>query len=211
MVERADWDGLADGLYEALLRLVPRVASLDQELAGDVANVRVAGFAGRHGFTAGEVHHLLTVSGSALAALATEPLPSIPPDRQARFLELHDRLFPGTYYTGAQLLEMAAEGVATVLGRVADGDLVGYAAGRIDEGGGGYLDFVGVDPGCRRRGHGRALVRAMCGALRELQPIPRLRLTVGGANAAALELYRELGFERTSSMVGYRRPPGAPA
>jgi ribosomal protein S18 acetylase RimI-like enzyme len=177
----------------------------DHSLAGDVANARLAAFAARHGFAAGGTHHLLSLPAAGIDRLPAVGAAAISPEHREAFLELHTELFPDTYYSGSQLLEQAGSEQAIVLGFVSDRELVGYAAGRIDEGGDGYIDFVGVAPTRRREGHGRTLVAGLSRALRERQPISRVGLTVGDENAAALALYDALGFERASSGVGYRR------
>ncbi len=185
---------------------MPRAVE-DHELAGDVANERLAAFASRHGFKTGGVHHLISLPASDIERLPTADIPTIRPEHRQAFLELHAELFPGTYYSGSQLLEQGNSDQAVVLGLVSSGELVGYAAGRIDEGGNGYLDFVGVVPTRRREGHARALVSAISRTLHARQPISRVSLTVSGENVAAQALYDALGFERTSSGVGYRRRP----
>ena len=76
------------------------------------------------------------------------------------------------------------------------GKVVGYAGLLVvaDE---GYITNVAVDPTYRRRGIARALFGA-CFAAGELD---FLTLEVRPSNAAALSLYRELGFQP----VGRRR------
>ncbi len=185
---------------------MPRAVE-DHELAGDVANERLAAFASRHGFRTGGVHHLISLAASHIERLPESDIRTIRPEHRQAFLELHAELFPGTYYSGSQLLGQADSDQVAVLGLVSGDELVGYAVGRIDEGESGYIDFVGVVPTRRREGHGRALVAAISRALRARQPISRVSLTVSGENVAALALYDALGFERTSSAFGYRRRP----
>ena len=69
---------------------------------------------------------------------------------------------------------------------------------------------VGVSRKARRRGVGGALVRA---AVREAQAArcAQLFLEVDEGNAAALALYRGLGFREIGERVGYYRQPGRPA
>jgi ribosomal-protein-alanine N-acetyltransferase len=69
---------------------------------------------------------------------------------------------------------------------------------------------VAVAPEQRRRGCGRALMRAL---LREIaaRGVRRLSLEVGAGNAAALALYTAFGFEAVGARKGYYgdREPGA--
>lgn len=207
LVVDPDWDEVADELLAALETGVASLVRKDQELAGDVANERIASFSARHGFAAGKVHDVLSLTASGIARLLAPALPPILAEHEEAFLALHDEVFPGTYYSGRQLLDLAARDEVLVLGLVDDDQLAGYAAGRIDEGGTGYIDFVGVATSLRRQGHGTTLVAAMCHALATRAPIEKVALTVSSENAAALALYDALGFVRTSSAVGYRRRP----
>jgi ribosomal protein S18 acetylase RimI-like enzyme len=200
-----EWDAIADALLERLLADVPRVNGKHQELAGDTRNERLAHLAARHGFVAGKVHHVLSFDASDIALLPGARVPPIEPPQEPAFVDLHERLFPGTYYSGRQLLDQAARGDAVVLGLVDRSGLFGYVAGRIDEGGNGYIDFVGVTQERRREGHGATLVTAISRALALQQDIAKVELTVSSENAGALALYDRLGFRRSSSAVGYRR------
>lgn len=206
LVDDADWDSGADSLLASLAGEVPETRHKESEIAADVANERIAAFARRHGFVAGNVHHLVAIAAPAIAGFPRPAIPPLSPEHAAAFVDLHELLFPGTYYSGRQLLDQAARGDAIVLGVVADDVLAGYAAGRIDEAGDGYLDFLGVAPERRRRRLGQALVTAIAHAFSDRHPIAAMRLTVSSENEAALALYEALGFVCQSSAIGYRRP-----
>ncbi len=204
LVSDASWDAVAEELWTALLPAIPQAIE-DVELTGDVANVRLAAFAARRGLTGGDVHVVLELQAAAVDRLPAADVPRVPRTYADELVTLHEELFPNTYYSGRQLLEQAESGEATLLGVVVDEQLVGYAVGRIDEAGAGYIDFLGVAPGARRAGYGRTLVTALCRALRPRMRVPAVRLTVAETSAAALALYDGLGFRRVSSAIGYRR------
>ena len=201
-----DWDAVADELLAALLARFPEMGNREQELVGDAANARLATFAKRHNFVAGAVHHVLELPATAIEGLPAAPAVPLGADDERALAKLHDELFPGTYYSAHELLEQAARGDAVVLGLVEPSVLTGYVAGRIDEAGEGYIDFVGVSGDDRRRGYGAALVGEISRALAKRAPITKVGLTVSTGNTAALALYDRLGFTRASSAVGYRRP-----
>lgn len=72
------------------------------------------------------------------------------------------------------------------------------------EEGGRFISGVGVAADARGRGYGEALLRrAAADAAREGLP---LRLDVGSENAAALGLYKKLGFAVTFQMDYYSQP-----
>ncbi|HTS92805.1 MAG TPA: GNAT family N-acetyltransferase [Stellaceae bacterium] len=71
----------------------------------------------------------------------------------------------------------------------------------------GEIVTLGVAPGARRRGAGRALLGDLFVRARGLG-IAMLTLEVADDNAAALALYESLGFERLGVRRGYYRRPG---
>ena len=83
---------------------------------------------------------------------------------------------------------------------VEDGVMVGFAAGdpRPAEGF-AWIATIGVTPPWRRRGIGRALLRACEAQL----STPRLRLSVRVSNEAAIRLYRDEGYARVDVLQNY--------
>lgn len=78
--------------------------------------------------------------------------------------------------------------VAEVDGRVAGTTLAGYDGHR------GWLYAVAVDPDCRRRGIGRALVRHAEKLLAELG-CPKVNLQVRAHNTGVVAFYQTLGYD----------------
>jgi ribosomal-protein-alanine N-acetyltransferase len=65
-----------------------------------------------------------------------------------------------------------------------------------------HLNLLAVEPGCRRRGIGRALV----GWLEETARVAGtfvIRLEVRAGNRGALGFYRSLGYRETGWVAGY--------
>jgi ribosomal protein S18 acetylase RimI-like enzyme len=92
---------------------------------------------------------------------------------------------------------------ATLLVAEEDGVVVGYTYGRLEERDWnalldecGALHDVYVDEKARRRGIARALVMAMCDALKK-RGAPRIVLHTASPNAAAQALFSSLGFRST--------------
>jgi ribosomal protein S18 acetylase RimI-like enzyme len=65
--------------------------------------------------------------------------------------------------------------------------MVGYDGHR------GWINYLGVDPACRRRGLGRALMAEAERLLRQAG-CPKINLQVRTSNAEAIEFYRRIGF-----------------
>jgi [ribosomal protein S18]-alanine N-acetyltransferase len=70
----------------------------------------------------------------------------------------------------------------------------------------GEIVTLGVAPAARRRGAARALLEDLLARARALG-VASLTLEVAEDNAAALALYRSLGFERAGTRPGYYRHP----
>lgn len=58
----------------------------------------------------------------------------------------------------------------------------------------GWLNYLGVDPGHRRRGFGRAIVEAAVASLGR-EGCPKVNLQIRDSNRDAIAFYRSLGFE----------------
>lgn len=195
-----DWT-IAAGLVDAALAQVPAEVTC-YELAGDIANTRLADLAAARGWTATEPNHVLIADASVVASWPDPEVPfrpAVPGDIDAITL-LHEAEFPGTFASAAQLVE----GTRTTI--VADdaGRLVGYAAGEVHEDGEGFLDFLAVDPAARRTGLGRRLVIAITRTLLAESPLQRVALTVQDHRAPARALYERLGFRPDGILVAYR-------
>lgn len=83
---------------------------------------------------------------------------------------------------------------------VEDGQMAGFVAGdpRPSEGW-GWIATIAVDPRYRRRGIGRALLRACEAKL----GVPRSRLTVRISNQAAISMYEKDGYVTTDIWNSY--------
>ncbi|MEO6653058.1 MAG: GNAT family N-acetyltransferase [Ilumatobacteraceae bacterium] len=126
---------------------------------------------------------------------------------------LHDELFPGTHTLGRQLVGHHDDRHPRLVS-VSDGRVTGYVAVERQPDGSGYIDFVGVRPSERRRGLGRALVRAGVAALLAIDADP-VHLTVRDDIVGARELYESLGFTEERLALPFRRgfphpPPPQP-
>lgn len=208
--DAAAWDELAPGLLDAALSQLPLTVTR-HEVCSDVSNELLAELAAEVGWRPSEVNHAYVVDEAAVARWPDDP-PTVPirdarPDDAEAIRPLHDAEFPGTYATVEQLLAGQADGSRVVLvvpGPDDDGGLAGYAAGRVQPDGEGYIDFLVVHPDARRTGVGRRLVTALTRELLAAATSGRVCLTVQDHRADARTLYEALGFRLDESFVAYR-------
>jgi ribosomal protein S18 acetylase RimI-like enzyme len=210
LVDHADWHAVADQLYEAARQQVlPEYVTLE-ELLGDVANANLREFASRQGFaplpdTAAVLRFRRAMGDNLPMASALD----LTPEFHEAFIRLHERTFPGTYYMGKQIIaQLDDRHKAFIVAE--DGALQGYLYGRIDTGGDGYIDFLGVEESARRRGIGRRLITAATRWLVSIPGVRQVALTVNGTNTPAIALYTYLGYEHLYTLQAHRKSVGQP-
>jgi ribosomal protein S18 acetylase RimI-like enzyme len=203
----AAWDRWARPLVEAQLRLLPG-AITSHELGGTVENDRLRRLADELGWPASEINHAYVLDGAAageLVARTDHGLRGIVADDLGLVAPLHELEFPNTYFSAAQLVERASKGEHVVLvATTDDGHFAGYAAGRVQPDGIGYIDFVAVEPAARGAGAGRRLVTGLVRRLLPDAPKQEVHLTVQAHRAPARALYADLGFREDIGFVAYR-------
>ncbi len=122
--------------------------------------------------------------------LRLEALQQAPQAFESTYAEYRAR--PATYWQ--ERLQSVAEGKGNWLLFAREGDrLVGMAGAYLHEGTAEVIS-VYVTPAARRRGVARALLTALLGEISRGKASRQARLTVSDSQAAALALYRSLGF-----------------
>jgi ribosomal protein S18 acetylase RimI-like enzyme len=74
-------------------------------------------------------------------------------------------------------------------GRIVASVMAGYDGHR------GWINYLSVEPACRKRGYGKALVDEVEKRFLEAG-CPKINLQIRGGNAAVQDFYRELGFRQ---------------
>lgn len=178
------------------------------EMCGHLANTAMASLADRLGWTATEINYALVVSAAQAHAWVVPdagPAPRVrirrmTPADVVRLEPLHTAEFGAAYATARQL----ASTYLSVVAENGAGELLGYAAGTLQDDGQAYLDFTAVFPAARRQGLGRRLVIEVAHLLLAAGSPGRLHLTVRESRAAAHALYLSLGMRQDAALRGYR-------
>lgn len=110
--------------------------------------------------------------------------------------DLHSNEFPATYATAHHLINDP-----TLLTFVVecDGAPIGYASGRVDSTGSGWVDFMAIAPDARGVGDGRLLLAATLAAIFAEAPLQEVRLAVEEHRKPAIRFYEKHGFTRVPS------------
>lgn len=126
-------------------------------------------------------------------------------DHIAEVAELERLCFPDPWSERLLAEQLDSENAAALVAMGEDGGLLGYASVSVvlDE---GYIANVAVQPGCRRQGIARALLRAFRRFAEESR-LSFLTLEVRASNAPAIALYAGEGYREVGRRKNYYRHP----
>lgn len=199
------WSTWARPLLDAAVALCPPEI-VAHEISSDLANLRMAELAKQLGWSASVPNHVFTATAEVTAAWPANDVRVRDPkaDDFAAVDPLHQAEFPNTYLSTRQML---ADGVAreriVAISEAPDGRFLGYASGRVQPDGAGYLDFLAITPDARGSGAGLGLLATICRRIVSEAPQHNVNLTVQHHRAPAIALYRGLGFTLETTIVGY--------
>jgi ribosomal protein S18 acetylase RimI-like enzyme len=188
----ANWDELAVALWTHLLAILPSaIRRLDFFL--NKANQRAYDFYLDLGFQEPKVSHVYVARCPPMPLLVLEPCAPLEPALAASFANLHDAVFPNTYYTGQNILDQL-DGDHKVFVSAADGEVGGYIYAIIDESSEGYVEFLGVRSDLRNQGFGKRLLLTALDWLFWTSNVSEVGLTVADDQVNARSLYEKVGF-----------------
>jgi [ribosomal protein S18]-alanine N-acetyltransferase len=131
-------------------------------------------------------------------------------DNAAELASLHRGLFDKPWDAAAFEGLLSHPGSTAFLARLGSPvEMVGFIVGQLaaDE---AEILTLGVRADRQRHGIGRKLVEALARAVKKAEA-RRLFLEVAAGNAAALGLYKSLGFQEVGQRKGYYEKPAGPA
>jgi GNAT superfamily N-acetyltransferase len=199
-------EALAAVAFDHLLNELPeRLIRLDSFL--NIENSAGTAFYEARGYEEASRAHVYAAPRVGRPDRAQSPkfaVGSLPAGSEADLAELHDRTFPGTYYSGQALVENQNDSHRLFV--ISDhGQINGYLFGEIEpESEEGYVDFLGVRAEARRQGLGGALLQAALTWFFDDLKVPAVGLTVDDSNINARGLYERVGFSLKYSGVNTR-------
>ncbi|GAB3796245.1 GNAT family N-acetyltransferase [Virgibacillus kimchii] len=196
------WGPFIDGEYEIDLALALWEKLLEQLsptvihfiLFPNRENVLVKDFAEELQFKQKTDQAILIFSEEQLKKLPKTDLEPLTQADHPEFIRLHDEAFPGTYYSGREIIERLHQTNTAFVLRD-EGRLAGYVYVEADpEFGGGSIEFIAVHPAFRGKGCGKKLLTGAVYWLFTFDSIDEIKLTVGADHQNALGLYKSVGF-----------------
>jgi ribosomal protein S18 acetylase RimI-like enzyme len=195
----------ADRLFNDLLAFLP--ATINQTLHSYLHIENKAGnaFYERHGFGEPKIALVYLARRPETVVKPAELLPECTTERAADFVQLHDTIFPHTFYSGQEIWSKLDETHKVFVYAQRD-RVLGYVYAKVDESSGeGYVEFLGVSERAQRQGVGKRLLATAVYWLFHDQQVPQIGLNVHGDNSNARSLYESAGFRLAYTGVGLRR------
>ncbi|WP_255488123.1 GNAT family N-acetyltransferase [Ornithinibacillus hominis] len=189
------------------------VKLLENKLAGintfllfpNKENKLVHEFAIRNGFSKGSEQAILIFDRNDVHRLQDSNLMELTAEYHDEMVALHDQLFPGTYYSGQQIIDRLDERNKVFI-LVEDEELCGYVYVEAEpEFSDGSIEFVGVHQSKRSKGIGSQLIAGSLKWLFTFETIPSIRLTVSAENKTAVNLYQKAGFRLQHSLNTFKK------
>jgi ribosomal protein S18 acetylase RimI-like enzyme len=207
LIEESRWPA-AQALYDHLSACLPaNINRLDSFL--NAQNNRGQAFYISQGFEYRSAAHVYQADRPASQEKPAGGRPRevhpLRSESRDEFEKLHDRVFPDTYYTGAQITGLQGDNHRVFLWEV-DKTVAGYVYVVVEPWASeGYIEFLGVDESFRGRGGGGLLLdAALTWAFSDLD-MPQVGLTVSDQNTNARRLYERAGFHLKYSGVNHRK------
>ena len=204
LIQSPYWNEIAEELYSAVLNHIPETIN-DYELACDTRNVYLGELAAKHGYFNNGDAALLVFRRGSLTGLPEIHEPQLEEGYASQLQILHDQLFPGTYYSGKQLLGKIDQHHKIFAVTKAE-SLLGYIFVYVSPSiGDAYIDFIGVKEDVRRRGYGKRLLISALHWIFSFPEVNQVGLTVRVENEAAVKMYTDSGFNYERTLRGYRK------
>lgn len=199
-----DWPNLFEDLYVFLQGFLPTsIRQFDVFL--NQSNKRAINFYLENGYHEDTVAHVYQSSAPNKSLNHDSCCVEMQLEHHEGFAELHNSIFPGTYFSAQRMIEMIGEDRKVFL-YTEGNEVLGYVSPVVlADAVGGEIDFLGVREDARRRGIGRILLQRALSWLFEEKNVTPVTLTVLSRNVEARSLYESVGFRLKYTGVGLRK------
>jgi len=200
-VDHDDWQTVAEQLHEGLADIMPDGTNWFQ-MGLERENVNARQLADQLGYQQNsDSGYIMNLPRDKFERVDTNRVRDLPETDRPAFAALHDKLFPTTYYSGAEIIERLNDKRRAWVTE----DLLGYVYVECKpDHGWASLEFVGVDEAARGKGYGRALVSRACEWLFTHPKVATVDLAVSSDNPA-VQLYQQAGFLFKNEICVYQK------
>jgi ribosomal protein S18 acetylase RimI-like enzyme len=211
MCDVKEWDETANALWRQLgPKLGPKLSGKTWLMFADAQNAQLVSFAQRIGCLEHGRESVLEFTRSQLESLHGQVGISRAITEQdfVAFTTLHDAIFPGTYFSGKEILERLNHQRLNHQRKLflhGDLELLGYSYAEVSDSGQASLEFIGVSEKARGTGTGKDLMVRTLEWIFSFENVEQVSLIVNAKNTAALVMYQKIGFLEVRRMVSYRR------
>lgn len=122
------------------------------------------------------------------------------------FQQLHDELFPKTYYNAETIVERLSDHRVLKILKNELNEVQGYAYYEVDpEMGEASLEYIGISPKAQSKGFGTLLLREVLTEMFSYPQISEIQLSVDNTNAQANHVYFKVGFKPKYILFSYEK------
>lgn len=184
---------IACHLWKKLMNQLP-AAEYNFILFSNKENKLVRNFAKKLQFKQKTDQAVLRFSREQLENVPAPILDTLTNIDHSAFIRLHDEAFPGTYYSGREIIGRVNR-TQKVFVLKDEKKLAGYVYVEAEpDYGGGSIEFIAVEPSFQGKGYGKKLLLVALYWLFTFDSIDEIKLTVAMDNSAH-GLYHSVGFE----------------
>lgn len=204
LINNIAWHHLAQELFEAVDTVLPN-AITELEIFADIRNIDVLKFAVRNEFELLSTQHVLQLEREKFNLTSELNVQKLTPEYYQQFEQLHDYIFPRTYFSGQEILAKLDEQNQVFI-LIENKELMGYVYGMLElDINEANLEFVSVVENKRGKGYGKTLVQAMAAWAFSYPSVEKVRLTVDAENKPAFSAYKKIGFTLERALLAYRK------
>lgn len=202
-IEDGKWY-IANELWESLIGLIPeKIKKLNMFI--NKRNKNCIKFAEAIEFSRLGGHSILSIEEEEVSKLSDEVCLELSSEYHEEFIKLHNKIFPGTYYTGEDII-CRINGNRKVFLIVEDENLAGYIYTEVEpEYGEGSIEFFAVQEEQRRKRIGTRLITGALKWLFSFENIKKITLCVNLENSNAIKLYKHIGFSQVHELFHFTK------
>ncbi|MUK87862.1 GNAT family N-acetyltransferase [Ornithinibacillus sp. L9] len=191
-------------LWKKMINLLPdEIDSL--EMFPNLKNIRVCQLAKNLSFKKYSDETILIFQRKNSHELKNVSIEELTPEYYLMMKQLHDKAFPGTYYSGQQIINRIDDH-RKVFMIINKGIFCGYIYVEAEpEFGEANIDFFAVEKSERGNGIGGQLLTGALKWLFTFKNIESIRLCVNSTNSSAINLYKKIGFQHLHDLIVFTK------